>query len=81
MFLFNITSVTELGLGANTKLPIDRLKWTTDCKSSGFSQLCKINQVVFIKCMSWKFPFAAHNIYHSLINTHFLMQALSYKAL
>ena len=30
--MFNITAVVELGLGANTKLPIDRLKWTTDCK-------------------------------------------------
>ena len=32
LFVFEITSVTELALGANTKLPVNRLKWTTDCK-------------------------------------------------
>ena len=30
LFVFEITSVTELTLGANTKVPVTRLKWTTD---------------------------------------------------
>ena len=34
MFVFEVVSVVELGLGANTKLPIDRLQWTTDGKNS-----------------------------------------------
>ena len=33
MFIFEVMSVVELGLGANTQLPIDRLKWTTDSKT------------------------------------------------
>ena len=28
--MFEVVSAVELGLGANTKLPIDRLQWTTD---------------------------------------------------
>ena len=28
--MFEVVSVIELGLGADTKLPIDRLHWTTD---------------------------------------------------
>ena len=28
--MFEITTVKEIGLGANTDMPIDRLKWTTD---------------------------------------------------
>ena len=28
MFVFQVVSVVELGLGANIKLPIDRLQWT-----------------------------------------------------
>ena len=34
MFVFEVVSVVELGLGANTKLPIDRLHWTTDGEKS-----------------------------------------------
>lgn len=30
MFVFKVVSAVELGLGANAKLPIDRLQWTTD---------------------------------------------------
>ena len=30
LFLFEITSAKELALGANTELPVDRMKWTTD---------------------------------------------------
>ena len=28
--MFKVVSAVELGLGANAKLPIDRLQWTTD---------------------------------------------------
>ena len=28
--MFDVVSAVELGLGANTKLPIDRLQWTTN---------------------------------------------------
>ena len=33
MFVFEITSVKELALGANTELPVNRIKWSTDGES------------------------------------------------
>ena len=33
MFVFEITSVKELALGANTEAPVDRMKWSTDGES------------------------------------------------
>ena len=34
LFVFDITYVVELALGANTKVPIERMKWKTDGKLS-----------------------------------------------
>ena len=33
LFVFEITSVKELALGANTDMPVNRIKWTTDGKT------------------------------------------------
>ena len=32
LFVFEITSVKELALGANVEMPVNRLKWATDGK-------------------------------------------------
>ena len=32
MFVFGITAVKEVALAANTNVPVNRLKWTTDGK-------------------------------------------------
>ena len=32
--MFEITSVKELALGANTEVPVDRMKWSTDGEST-----------------------------------------------